>query len=255
MPSFENCTGYLITENHQWVPAVNTGTISELGTPLGAEFISALGKRTFFDRGTAPREWQITAKAPWAWVKNLKALERAGAQRLYWVSPLGVHTNILPTSAPVASRATYQGLRMVDGSAVDIYTLKSPYPFSEWVPVKEGTTLFASAWQAGGSVYLEFQNATGDLMPGAYGRTTAKDYLSLVSGPAVTVPLGATWAHIVSANPLVMGGYALQMEQHGLAEPGPSACTWVTLHDVETAHSNIAFKHSPIDFSFTLKEV
>lgn len=251
MASFEHCTGYLVTPENQWVPAVQSGSITETATALGADFISAFGARTFFSRGQAPREWSVNATGPYSWARSLKALQAAGAQRLYWVSPLGVHTNILPSSKPLQGAST--GVRMIDGHAVELFLQTSDWPASPWVPCQPGQVLHGSAYQAGGEFFIEFRDAGKKKMP--VQSLIPAPYAAGLVEAAVTVPENAVEVHLASKKPIQVGGYALRLETHGISQPAESSCAWVSMHDLQVSHGNIAFPHSPVNISFTLKEV
>ncbi|WP_237242550.1 hypothetical protein [Rothia nasimurium] len=254
MAKFENCTGYLVTDDHQWFPVAYTGEISSSSTPNTAEFISAMGQRTPFFRGNAPRQWQVKASAKWEWVRAVKALARQRPQRFYWLSPLGLHTNALPSATPEGGELV--GTRQVEGYPVEAYLPTDSFPKSTAIPVPQGVSIYGSAYQAGGTLYLEFYDQAGAKLGYAkYGETKATSGFVKVTTPAVTVPVGAYTARVISSSPTLVGQYAIFYETHGMAESGESECAYVTLHDVEDSHGNIAFKNSPFNLSFTLKEV
>lgn len=252
MSSFENCTGYLITDDYQWFPVVYTGKIEQTQSALTTEFVTALGKRSVFARGTQPRQWQIQAEAPLKWARALLALAQAPAKRFYWLSPLGVHTNILPSANPALGFS--MGLREIDGQPVEIYT-RPTMNLSPRIPVKAGTTLYGSAYLPdGGNVQIGYYDAS-DRLIGTSKLAVAAAGTALTKVPASTVPENAHRASLVIQGTSTCGGLAIWMEAHSLPTGGASACGWVTLHDVSVGHGNIAYPHSPVSVSFTLKEV
>lgn len=253
MPNFERCTGYLATDNYQWFPVVYTGQIETVDGPLGADFVSALGGRTVFDRGQSPREWKVSAQAPYKWVKNVQALAKAGVKRFYWLSPLGAHVNALVNDRPRSSDAQPVGLRSVDGEPVETFTPSVSWCRGNGVPIQPGATLHGSAFQQGGTLLFRFHGADGESL-GDFGHTSAPGTFGLTQ-TTVTAPDNAYFAYLISDAAQMVGRYSIRYETHGMAEPATSACAYVTLHDVQIGHENIAYAGSPISLSFTLKEV
>lgn len=252
MAKFENCTGYLATESGAWFPVARYGTIETSSAYQAAEFVSALGRRTVYTRGAAPRTWTITAQAPWAWVQGLKALAALPQQRLYWLSPLGLHTNALISATP--ANGSKAGVMEVAGLPVEVYTAPGGYVYSSRQPVLPGATVQASAVLQSGRVFMEFRSAAGAMIS-REGHTPGGKTLGEVTTPPVKVPATAQVVSIVVENPALTGRLALMYEDHGMAAPSESECAWVTLEEIKVSHGNIAFKHSPISFTCTLKEV
>lgn len=253
MASFENCTGYLATENGAWFPVARTGTIETTEARNGADFTSAFGRRTVYARGNAPRTWTITAQAPWEWAKALKALAKIPQQRLYWLSPLGLHTNALTDTAPI--RGVKAGLMEVANQPVQMYMAPEGYVYSARHPVLPGATVQAAAVMLGGELLLEFRGIAGGIISRS-GYTPGTSTLGEVTTPPVAVPAGATFVTVVvGSSPSLVGRLSLLYENHGMASASESECAWVTLEDITVSHGNIAFKHSPISFTATLKEV
>lgn len=252
MADFENCTGYLATDSGSWFPVARSGSIDTTASYMTSEFVSALGRRTVYTRGAAPRTWTITAQAPWEWVQGLKALAALPQQRLYWLSPLGLHTNALVSSAP--ANGSKAGLMEVDGLPVEVYTAPAGYVYSLRQPVLPGATVRASAVLQSGQIMIEFRNGAGALIA-REGHTPGGKTLGKVTTLSVKVPATAQVISIVVESPALVGRLALMYEDHGMSAPSESECAWVTLEDIKVSHGNIAFKHSPISFTCTLKEV
>lgn len=251
MPDFENCTGYLVTESHQWFPVAYTGSIEESLGANTAEFVTALGRRHVFDRGVSPREWRVSGSVPLAWARSLKVLGGLPAQPFYWLSPLGVHTNILPSSKAI--NGTPIGVLEIGGEPVEM-TFSSTSHVSALTPVRPGMRIRGSAYASAGRVQIEFFDSGGKYMSGV-GHANATAPTSRVITPYVTVPEGAYQARVAVVDTATAGGLALWLEEHSVPTGGSSSCAWVTLHDVSVGHESLAYENSPVSVSYTLKEV
>lgn len=254
-----DCVGWLISEDHHWVPVANRGTVSVSGGgPLITPFISALGDRSAFFRGVTPRVWQVDAQAPWEWANRVTALARAGGRRLYWLSLMGRHVNMLP-SETVSGNALLLGSRAVDGTPVQAYALSrvGGYIASAPVPVREGMTLAGSAYQGGGVLAIQYRNQAGVLM----GSKTAQVTVPTAPGwvqVETTVPAGAVEAKIVAAGTLTLFAAPALRTGHDTTKLGAAPvghCAWVTIDDIQYSHGSLAYPHSPVSYSLTLTEV
>lgn len=250
---FENCVGYLVTSDYQWFPVVYSGQVEVADTPLATDFVSALGKRTVFDRGMAPREWKVSAEAPYKWVKNLRVLARSGVNRFYWLSPLGAHVNALVDDGPRSSDAQPVGLRSVGGEAVQAFIPTESWCRGNGVPVQPGATLYGSAYQQGGTLLFRFHDANGESL-GNFGHTAAPVEFGQVQA-SVKAPDNAYFAYLISDGAAMVGGFSIRYETHGMAEPSAAACAYVSLHDEQIGHGELANPGSLMSVSFTLKEV
>lgn len=251
------CVGWLVTEDHHWVPVADRGTVSVSGgAPLVAPFVSALGLRSAFFRGVTPRSWQVDAQAPWEWANRVTALARAGGRRLYWLSLMGRHTNMLPSEA-ISGNVSALGMRAVDGVPVQAYAVTpGGYAATVRVPVRPGMSLVASAYQGGGRLQIEFRDAAGGRPAGGTPSVAAPAAPGWVQVEA-TVPAGAVTATVVAASATLFAAPALRTGHDatklGVAPVGH--CAWVTLDDVQYSHGSLAYTHSPVSYSLTLTEV
>lgn len=252
MARFSDCPGVLVTESGAWVPVVDRGEISSAISPLTGEFVSALGKRTAFFRGHAPREWSVSGSATWAQAQAIARLASAKAQKFYWVSPLGRHTNVLPSDVPLYGSPV--GIQVAGGVPVDAY---SPNDLGNNVsaafPVYPGLEITGSAYIAGGLFRIWWRDAERKIT-GTVG-IQGKSELSEVQMTA-TAPATAVEAMVMGQGVRMFGAPAIRIGHDATKfETGPAESRWVTLHDVQISHGNIAYKHSPFQVSFTLKEV
>lgn len=256
MADVNDCVGWLVTEDGHWVPVADRGSVSVSGGgPLIAPFVSAFGLRSAFFRGTTPRSWQVDAQAPWEWANRVTALARGGGRRLYWLSLMGRHTNMLP-SETVTGNVLPLGMRAVDGTPVQAYTVTpGGYAATERVPVRPGMALVASAYQGGGRLQIEFRDAAG-VRFGATPSTTAPAAPGWVQ-VETTAPAGAVTATVVAVSATLFAAPALRTGHDatklGVAPVGH--CAWVTIDDVQYSHGNLAYPHSPVSYSLTLTEV
>lgn len=255
MARFDECAGVLVTERGAWVPVVDSGEISTNISPLTSDFTSALGKRTAFFRGTAPREWSVSGSATWAQAQAIQRLAAGRGQKFFWVSPLGRHTNILSSDKPIYGLPL--GEQLVDGLLVEVY---GPNGWGNQVsvsaPVYEGLEVTASAYMAGGQLRIWWRDSAGALITQAQPKSAAAQVtLGLVEVSDIA-PAGAVSAEVIGLKVSSFASPALRIGHDATKfEPGPAESRWVTLHDVQVSHGNIAYAHSPFQVSFTLKEV
>lgn len=249
---FTSCPGVLVTETGAWIPVIDTGQITTKNNPNTTGFTSSLGKRTAFFRGNTPTTWSITGSGPWNQAQALLRLSRLPAQKFYWISPLGRHTNILPSDKPAFNAPL--GIQAPEGYPVEVHgpnrwgnNTSSP------APIQPGMEVTASAFIAGGRLRVWWKDKQGKLINGPTVSTSSD--LSLVEVEAVA-PDEAVEILIVGlgcqyfASPAVRIGHDRKKFL-----PGPSGCGWVTLHNVEISHTNLAYPNAPMSISFTLEEI
>lgn len=251
MAEMKKGIGYLATDSGLWIPAAYTGQISKKMPTHGTEFISALGRRTYFSRGVGPKSWQISGDMPISWAQNLQALAE-NPQRLYWASPLAQRSNLLVTTTPTYGASV--GLRQMGETYANTYTLEPnrSYLLLAGTPVMPGTTIEATAYQAGGTFRMEFFNQLG-IRVSFTKDTRATATLAPVKATA-TVPALATEVRLVAGSPVLFGGARLTAGGgSGLGSVGDAA--FVTLHDLQVGHGKLAGKRTKVSVSYELVEV
>ncbi|MFW0183766.1 hypothetical protein ACN082_09745 [Rothia sp. CCM 9417] len=249
---FIGCPGLLVSESGAWVPVIDSGQITDTTTPNTTGFTSALGKRTVFFRGHTPATWEISGTGTWAQAQAIKRLSLMEPQKYYWVSPLGRHTNILPTDRPQYGLPL--GVQVVEGFPVETY---GPNQWgnntSASAPIQPGMEVTATAFIAGGRLRIWWKDKQGELIDGP--TVSASSELSLVEVEAVA-PQEAVEVLMIGLGCQLFASPAVRIgHDRKKLPPGPSGCGWVSLHDVAISHSSLAYAHSRLNISFTLKEV